>query len=111
MTMASMQRWALWVVSTLGSVAVSYLVWWFWGSAFCGEEFSDTPPGSTGDALCQALVDPVWPWALVSAIPTILALLGGCLGLVLRRPRLYRFSLVAPVAIGVLSFFLPPALF
>jgi hypothetical protein len=99
------------VVGTLGSVAISSLVWWFWGSAFCGEEVYDSPPGSTGDGLCRALVHPVWPWALVAAIPTILALVGGCLGLVLRRPRLYSFSLVAPVAIGVLSVFLPSVFF
>src|SRR5918912_1978718 len=100
--MASTQRWALWVVGTFGSVAVSDLVWWFWGTAFCGEEAYNSPPGSTGDGLCRALVDPVWPWAMVSAVPTILTLVGGCLGLLLRRPRLYSFSLVAPVAIGVL---------
>jgi hypothetical protein len=111
MTMASTQRWVLWAVGSIGSVAVSYFVWWFWGSGFCGEEAYDSPPGSTGHALCRAFVDPVWPWALVAAIPTIVALVGGCLGLVLRRPRLYRFSLVAPVAIGVLTFFLAPALF
>src|ERR1051325_2877302 len=84
--MASTQRWALWFVGTVGSVAVSCLVWWFWGQSFCGEEAYDSPPGSTRYALCPALVDPVWPWALLSAIPTILTLVGGCLGLVLRRP-------------------------
>ena len=109
--MTSTQRWALWVVGTIGSVVVSYLVWWFWGMGFCGEEGYDTPPGSTGDRLCQALIHPVWPWALVSAVPTIITLVGGCLGLVLRRPRLYSLSLLAPVGIGVLSFFLAPALF
>jgi hypothetical protein len=53
----------------------------------------------------------VWPWALVSATPTVLALVGGFLGLAFRRQRLFGFSLVAPVAIGVLTFFLVPALF
>lgn len=114
--MASMSRvrqWLLWIVGTVGSIFVSYLVWWFWGMSFCGEEDYDSPPGSTGYALCRALVHPVWPWALVSAIPTVLALVGGLLGLVLRRPRLFRFSLLAPLGIGVLvlTFFLGPALF
>jgi|SRR5436190_6452736 len=111
MTMRSAQRWILWVFATAGSVVVSYVVWWLWGMAFCGEEVYDTPPGSTGDALCGALVDPVWPWALVAAVPALLTLLGGFLGLVLRRPRLYSLSLVAPAAIGVLTLFLAPALF
>jgi integral membrane sensor domain MASE1 len=46
---------------------VSYVVWWFWGMGFCGEEVYDTPPGSTGDTLCGALIEPVWPWALVAS--------------------------------------------
>jgi hypothetical protein len=78
---------------------------------FCGEEVYDTPPGSTGDALCRAFVEPVWPLALAASTPTLLALVGGFLGLRLRRPRLFRFSLVAPFALGVLTFFLAPALF
>jgi hypothetical protein len=78
---------------------------------FCGEEVYDTPPGSIGDALCGALIEPVWPWALVASIPTLLALVGGFVGLRLRNPRLFRFSLLAPFALGVLTLFLVPALF
>jgi hypothetical protein len=81
---------------------VSFLLWWFWGSSICGEEVYDTPPGSTRDALCDALVEPVWPMALVAATPTLVALVGGFIGLRLRNPRLFRFSMAAPFALGVL---------
>jgi hypothetical protein len=104
-------RWVLWLFGTVATLPVSYLVWWFWGMGFCGEEVYDTPPGSTGDALCGALIEPVWPWALVAATPTLLALIGGFVGLLLRSPRLFGFSLLTPFALGVLTFFLAPALF
>ena len=111
LVMARARPWLLWVAGTFGSLIVSYFVWWFWGMGFCGEETYDSPPGSTADALCQALVRPVWPWALLAATPTMLALGGGLLGLVFRLPRLFGFSLVAPVVLGVLTFLLVPALF
>jgi hypothetical protein len=103
--------WVLWISGTIASVPISYVVWWFWGMGFCGEEVYDTPPGSVGDALCGALIEPVWPWALVASTPTLLALIGGFVGLRLRNPRVFRFSLLAPLALGVLTFFLVPALF
>ena len=111
MAMASARRWLLWVAGTIGALPMSYLVWWWWGAGFCGEEAYDTPPGSTGDALCQALIRPVWPWALVAATPTLLAFVGGLLGLLLRRRLLFSFSLLAPVILGVLTFLLVPGLF
>ena len=110
LVMARARPWLLLVAGTIGSVLVSYFVWWFWGMGLCGEEAYDSPPGSTGDALCQALVQPVWPLALLAATPTMLALGGGLLGLIFRLPRLFVFSLVAPMVIGVLTFFLAPAL-
>jgi hypothetical protein len=107
----SARAWMSWVLCTAATLPVSYVLWWFWGMGFCGEEVYDTPPGSTGDALCGVLVDPVWPWALVASTPTLLALVGGFVGLRLRNPRLFRFSVVAPFALGILAFFLAPALF
>lgn len=103
--------WGLWVLGTVATLPVSYLVWWFWGMSFCGEEVYNTPPGSSGDALCSALIRPVWPWALVASTPTLLALVGGIVGLRLRNPRVFKFALLAPLALGVLTFFLAPALF
>jgi hypothetical protein len=79
--------------------------------SFCGEEVYNTPPGSMGDALCTALIEPVWPWALVASTPTLLAVIGGFLGLRARNPRVFRFSLLAPWVIGVLGFLLAPAVF
>jgi hypothetical protein len=99
------------VTGTFGSLLVSYFVWWFWGMGFCGEETYDSPPGSTADALCQALVRPVWPWALLAATPPCsrsaavsLASCSGCrVSLAFRSWR--RWYLVS------LTFFLVPALF
>jgi hypothetical protein len=105
------RSWFLWFAGTLASLPVSYVLWWFWGMSFCGEEVYDTPPGSTGDALCGALVEPIWPWAMVSSVPTLVALVGGFVGLRLRRPRVFQFALLAPIAMGVLSAVLAPALF
>jgi hypothetical protein len=109
--MARAQQWVVWVAATASSVVVSYFVWWFWGTAFCGDEVYDTPAGSAGDTLCGVMVKPIWPWAIVAATPTLLSLFGGLLGLILRRPRLYSFSLAAPVVLGIVTFFLAPALF
>lgn len=105
------RRWVLWVFGTVATLPVSYVVWWFWGMGFCGEEVYDTPPGSTGDALCGALVKPVWPWALVASTPTLLTLVGGFVGLLRHDRLLFQFSLVAPLGIGALTFVLAPALF
>ena len=109
--MSRAKQWLLWIAGMGGSVVVSYVVWWFWGWGFCGEDAYESPPGSTGRALCEALVHPVWPWALVSATPALLAFVGGLLGIVLRKPHLFGFSLVAPLGLGVLTVFLVPALF
>jgi hypothetical protein len=109
--MGHVEQWLLWVAGTVTSIVASFFVWWFWGMAFCGEEISDSAGRSTGDAVCEALVRPVWPWAVVAATPALLGLVGGLLGLVFRRPRLFRFSLVAPAAVAILTFFLAPALF
>jgi hypothetical protein len=111
LAMGSARAWASWVLCTVATVPVSYVLWWFWGMGLCGEEAYDTPPGSTGDALCRALVEPVWPSALVASTPTLLALIGGFVGLRLRNPRLFRFSLVAPFALGVPAILLVPVVF
>jgi hypothetical protein len=109
--MGTARPWVWWVLGTVATLPVSYVVWWFWGMGFCGEEVYDTPPGSTGDTLCGALIEPVWPWALVASTPTLLALVGGFTALVRRKRRLLMLSLLAPFAFGVLSLFLAPALF
>jgi hypothetical protein len=109
--MDSARRWVLWVFGIVATLPVSYVLWWFWGMGFCGEEVYDTPRGSTGDALCSALIEPVWPWALAASTPTLIALVGGFVGLRLRNPRLFSFSLLAPFALGVLTVVLAPALF
>src|SRR5215212_7262550 len=105
--MASRSIWALWGVVTVLTVPVSLILWWVGGTAMCGEEVYDTPPGSVGDSLCNALVEPVAPWAAIAALPTVLAAAGGFAGVRLGRRRLFYFSLITPfvlVLVGVQVF-------
>ena len=88
--------WAIWGVVTSLTVPVSFIVWWVGGTAMCGEEVYNTPPGSAGDSLCDALVEPVAPWAAVAALPTLLAAAVGFVALRFDRRRLLVFSLIAP---------------
>jgi hypothetical protein len=68
----SRRDWTLWAVATLTTVPASLFVWLIGGMGMCGEETYDTPPGSVGDSLCSALVEPVVPWMLLALIPTVL---------------------------------------
>jgi hypothetical protein len=101
--MASRRMWAIWGVVTFLTVPVSFILWWAGGTAMCGEEVYDTPPGSVGESLCDALVEPVAPWAAVAALPTLVAAAGGFAGLRLRRRRLFFFSLITPFVLALLS--------
>ena len=67
----------VWVAGMLGMAIASFFLWVVGGTAICGEETYNTPPGSLGDDLCKALVDPVVPWALIAAVPYVLAAVGG----------------------------------
>jgi len=107
MAMGSAARWLVWVGGTLATVPISCFVWWFWGMAFCGEEVYDTK----GDVVCSALVEPIWPWAVIAATPTLITLVVGLAALRTGSRVLFRFALVAPVAIGVLTLFMAPAIF
>ena len=102
-TMASRRMWAIWGVVTFLTVPVSFILWWAGGTAMCGEEVYDTPRGSAGDSLCDALVEPIAPWAALAALPTLLAAAGGFAALRLDRRRLFFFSLSAPFVLAVVS--------
>jgi hypothetical protein len=94
--MASRGIWALWGVVTVLTVPLSFILWWIGGESTCGSEVYETPPGSVGDSLCDALVEPVAPWAAIAALPTLLAAAGGFAGIRLGRRRLLYLSLIAP---------------
>ena len=82
------------------------MLWLVGGMASCGEEDYDTPPGSIGDTLCQTLVEPVVPWLLLAALPFVIALAGGFVGIRRRNRRLFAAALTAPfvlVVVGVLA--------
>jgi hypothetical protein len=105
--MASRGIWALWAVVTVLTVPFSFILWWIGGEGMCGSEIYETPPGSVGDSLCQALVEPVVPWAAIAALPTLLAAAGGFAGIRLGRRRLFYLSLIAPfvlVLVGIQVF-------
>jgi len=102
-TMASRRIWALWGVATVLTVPFSFILWWIGGMGMCGSEIYETPPGSVGDSLCEALVEPVAPWAAIAALPTLLAAAGGFAGVRLGRRRLFYFSLITPFVLAVLG--------
>ena len=99
--MTTRRAWAIWGILTLVTLPVSLILWWAGGTAMCGEEVYNTPPGALDDSLCDALVEPVAPSAAIAALPTPLAPADGFAGLRLDRRRLFFFSLIAPFVLGV----------
>ena len=93
----------MWVAATLAAVPASVTLWSVGAQAWCGEEIYDTPPGSTGDALCNALVEPVVPWALLAAIPFLVVVVGGLAGIRRRDRRLFVLSLGLPFLLVVVA--------
>ena len=85
-----------WVAAMLVLVPVCAFFWLVGGGAFCGEEVYDTPPGSVGDSLCNALVEPVVPWAAIAAAPFGLAAAAGRVAIRRRDRRLLLVALIAP---------------
>ena len=82
-----------------------------WRTAWCGEEVYDTPPGSTADALCRTLVDPVAPWLVLAALPFAVVLFGGFAGIHLGSRRLFLIALTAPFVVVLVAVFAFLALF
>jgi hypothetical protein len=107
----SRAAWGLWAALTLAAVPASALLWFFGAQGLCGEEVYDTPPGSTGDALCQTLVEPVAPWLVLSALPLAIVLLGGFAGIRLGSSRLFLIALTAPFVVVLVAVFTLLALF
>jgi hypothetical protein len=71
----------------------------------------DTPPGSVGDTLCTALVEPIVPWALLASAPFLAALVGGFVGIRRRNRRLFVLARSAPfVVVGLAVFAMLAAL-
>jgi hypothetical protein len=107
----SRAAWGVWAAVTLAAVPASALLWFVGGQAWCGEEVYDTPPGSTGDALCQTLVDPVVPWLVLAALPLAIVVLGGFAGIRLGSKRLFLIALTAPFVVVLVAVFTFLALF
>ncbi|HUL84721.1 MAG TPA: hypothetical protein VLX89_04285 [Actinomycetota bacterium] len=105
------KAWALWVIAVLAAVPASAVLWLVAGGAWCGEETYNTPPGSTGDALCTTLVEPIVPWASLAAIPFLVAAIGGAVGIRLRRRGLFLVAISAPFAFVVFAVFATLAVF
>ena len=97
--------WVWWIAATIGALLASAALWLVAGQTWCGEETYDTPPGSTGDALCEAMVRPVVPWAVLAALPFLLALVGGFVGIRKRNRRLFRLALSMPFVVAAVAVF------
>jgi hypothetical protein len=74
----------IWVLATLAMFPASLFLWFVGGMGACGAEVYDTPPGSLGDSMCHALVDPIAPWALIASTPVVIVALGGFTPVVVR---------------------------
>ncbi len=94
-----------WGLTTLAMIPASLVLWFVGGMAACGQETYDTPPGSVGDSLCQTLVRPVAPWALLASLPFVLAAGGGSYALHRRDRRLLLVSTIAPGVLFVAGVF------
>jgi len=92
-----------WTLATLAMVPASIVLWLVGGMTACGEETYNTPPGSVGDSLCEGLVRPVLPWALVASIPFVLGLVGGLAAMRCGDRRLLLAATAVPPALFVLG--------
>jgi hypothetical protein len=97
----SVRKWQearlVWVLATLAMFPASLFLWFVGGTGACGEEVYDTPPGSLGDSMCQALVDPIAPWALLASTPLLIVALGGFVALRRESRGLFVSSIAVPV--------------
>jgi hypothetical protein len=100
-----------WALVMVAMVPASAFLWFVGGVAACGEEAYDTPPGSLGDSLCSALVEPVVPWAALAAAPLALGLIAGLIGLRQGSRRLVVIGTALPPLLIVLGVFCLLAVF
>jgi hypothetical protein len=77
----------------------SVFLWFVGGTAACGGEVYDTPPGSIGDSFCGSVVDPVVPWISLASVPVWVAVVGGVIAIRMRSRRLLFAALIASFAI------------
>jgi hypothetical protein len=100
-----------WVGATIALVPASFLLWMIGAQASCGEEIYDTPPGSLGDRACNALVEPIVPWALMAAVPLGVGLVAGFAAIGTKHRGLLLFATVTPLSLVVLAIFAALAFF
>jgi len=86
------------VIAIVAAVPASAVLWFVEAQSWCGEETYNTPPGSTGDALCTHLVEPIVPWASLAATPFLVAAIGGAVAIRRRRRGLFMAAVSAPFA-------------
>jgi hypothetical protein len=98
---------AVWAAAVGVLIPLSFAFWWVGGMAACGEEVGDTPPGSLGDRGCNALVQPVLPWIVISVIPLAMAVVLGVIALRRDNRRLLATAIALPFLLivgGVFAF-------
>jgi hypothetical protein len=94
----SRRTWAFWIVGSLATLPASGLLWLVGAMAAGGGEIYDPPPP-------PAFVDPGFPgaWVLIALSPTLLALVGGYLGIRHRWNELFMFALTAPYLLALIG--------
>jgi hypothetical protein len=110
-----MQGWrqarVLWALTTIGMLPASAFLWLVGGMSACGEETYSTPPGSFGDSMCGALVDPVAPWALIASAPLLVVSVVGFIAIHRESRRLFAVAMVLPLLLVGGGLFAATALF
>jgi hypothetical protein len=100
---------AAWAFLAFAALAISGLVWFVGGYAFCGTD--TTEPGAFGDWACKSLVRPVVPWLLIAATAFTIVLLGGHIGLKRKSWGLFALSVIGAPLLGLLGLLLLTAVF
>jgi len=92
-------------MAVVAAVPASAVLWFVEAQSWCGEETYDTPPGSAGDAFCTTLVEPIFPWATLAAVPFLAAAIGGVIAIRLRRRGWFVAAVSAPFAFVAFAVF------
>jgi len=108
---ASREARLAWLLATLGMLPASALLWLVGGMSACGEEDYSTPPGSLGDWMCRALVDPVAPWAIIASTPLLIVAVGGYVAIRRQSRRLFAVAMALPLLLVAGGLFAATAVF
>ena len=93
-----------WIVLIAMGLYATFHVWFGGAYWLCG---TDTTYAAFGEDACDALVEPMVPWAAIAATPLLILVVGGRIALRRQDRRLFAVSLIVPTVLLLLA----PAIF